>query len=610
MIAAELSVNPLRNEHSARLKNPDKSVYSGFRRVNDELGQGIHAIYGIRKSDDKTELIAIRFSKDKFTFQEAKDWIHQHDFHPIEFTAARPTAKQINGIIYNAESIPMREVIFEGKKHLVVPVTMAREQVMNGFFYPAAELRKNVEAWNNRPIPVWHPKRGETYISSNDPKTVEERTIGRIFNAWFDEANRALKAELWINIDKANRIAPRLIPMLRQGERVEVSTGLFSDHDGIAGEWNGQKFQASVKNIVPDHLAVLPGGKGACSWEDSCGIRAAEDDDNGPSRPRSGVKMDRGLKSMVRHLAHEMALKLDQMSHDDVRRSMQKALDGLNSPGWMHFVHRVFDDHVVYQAVGNNPNEPGSAMPQEKLFSRPYKMDEQGNVTLGAKVKEVRREENFVPVTSNEEDIPDGSGSAPAQNEGGNEESGDAAVNSGDGSAEHKEVQMGEKETLVNRLIACDKCPFEESDREWLMKQNEEKLQKLVPAEKPPETPPEKPEAKKEEPKQNEEKPKVLTMDEFLQTAPPEIRGNLARAVATDKARKDALVAGLLKNERCRFNKEQLEAKDIEELENMVELGRIPVDFSLAAGGPSPQANTAKVPPMPALFQGKQAAGK
>ena len=78
---------PLPSEHSARIEAPDK--YDSFRRDNDKFGPGIHAIWGILDGPPrKAELQAIRFSADKFTADEAKAWLKEHDYKPISFEAA------------------------------------------------------------------------------------------------------------------------------------------------------------------------------------------------------------------------------------------------------------------------------------------------------------------------------------------------------------------------------------------------------------------------------------------------------------------------------------------------------------------------------------------
>lgn len=75
---------PFPNEHAARLTDP--AQYNSFRRKNNDFGDGIDAIYGIKSG--KTELQAIRFSKDKFTVAEAKKWLADHNYKPMMFEPA------------------------------------------------------------------------------------------------------------------------------------------------------------------------------------------------------------------------------------------------------------------------------------------------------------------------------------------------------------------------------------------------------------------------------------------------------------------------------------------------------------------------------------------
>jgi HK97 family phage major capsid protein/HK97 family phage prohead protease len=75
---------PYPNEHAARLTDPDQ--YDSIRRVNDEFGAGIDAIYGI--NEGTSELQAIRFDADRFTPAEAREWLSDHDFDPMMFEEA------------------------------------------------------------------------------------------------------------------------------------------------------------------------------------------------------------------------------------------------------------------------------------------------------------------------------------------------------------------------------------------------------------------------------------------------------------------------------------------------------------------------------------------
>ena len=75
---------PYPNEHAARLKDPDQ--YDSLRRENDAGGPGIDFIYGIKEGT--SEIQAIRFRSSQYTPAEARQWLADHDFDPIEFEEA------------------------------------------------------------------------------------------------------------------------------------------------------------------------------------------------------------------------------------------------------------------------------------------------------------------------------------------------------------------------------------------------------------------------------------------------------------------------------------------------------------------------------------------
>ena len=81
--AVELE-RPYPNKHAARLKDPDQ--YDSLRRENDAGGSGIDFIYGIKEG--VSEVQAIRFRSSQYTPTEARAWLAEHDFDPIEFEEA------------------------------------------------------------------------------------------------------------------------------------------------------------------------------------------------------------------------------------------------------------------------------------------------------------------------------------------------------------------------------------------------------------------------------------------------------------------------------------------------------------------------------------------
>lgn len=83
---------PYPGEHAARIMNPD--VFDEFSRVNDQGGDGIDFIFGVR-SDGSTDVQSIRFDADLYTEQQALDWLSEHDFEVLKFEPALPEAEEM-----------------------------------------------------------------------------------------------------------------------------------------------------------------------------------------------------------------------------------------------------------------------------------------------------------------------------------------------------------------------------------------------------------------------------------------------------------------------------------------------------------------------------------
>ena len=75
---------PYPNEHAARIKDP--SQYEQFRRINDELAEGIDIIVGYK--DGETEIQSIRFDSSQFSEDEAREWLRENNWEVLEFEPA------------------------------------------------------------------------------------------------------------------------------------------------------------------------------------------------------------------------------------------------------------------------------------------------------------------------------------------------------------------------------------------------------------------------------------------------------------------------------------------------------------------------------------------
>ena len=92
---------PYQNEHAARLQDPDK--YDSFSRDNDAGGRGVDFIWGVLPDDGGVEIQAIRFDAQEFTVDEARAWLAEHDFEPIEFEPASGSSERSESVIHSLE---------------------------------------------------------------------------------------------------------------------------------------------------------------------------------------------------------------------------------------------------------------------------------------------------------------------------------------------------------------------------------------------------------------------------------------------------------------------------------------------------------------------------
>lgn len=175
-----------------------------------------------------------------------------------------------SGTVANSAS---KRIVHNGVEHVVVPVVMIVDGVLNGALVTHEEYGRNVQAWNDRPVTVPHPTDGAGgFISAGSPDVIARMSIGRLYNAKV-EGNK-LTAELWLDTAQAERVGwTELLAALESGALFEVSTGYFSYREDAQGEFNGKPYLHIDRDIMPDHLAILPNEIGACSVQDGCGTR-------------------------------------------------------------------------------------------------------------------------------------------------------------------------------------------------------------------------------------------------------------------------------------------------------------------------------------------------
>ena len=91
---------PYPNEIAARVKSPLSQETGVFARKS--IAPGIDIIIQRPKSGGAMETQSYRFDKNKFTPEEAKDWLKKHDIRYISFEpASEPSKKETRKEVIN-----------------------------------------------------------------------------------------------------------------------------------------------------------------------------------------------------------------------------------------------------------------------------------------------------------------------------------------------------------------------------------------------------------------------------------------------------------------------------------------------------------------------------
>jgi hypothetical protein len=170
-----------------------------------------------------------------------------------------------------------------GRDYVVAPLTLIVPGVLPGskgpLYYPPDEVAREPDSWNHVPIVVYHPIFNGSPTTARRPDVLEKQGVGYVFNAGY---RGKLRAEGWFDIERTKAVDPRVLLALEKGEPFELSTGLYTDNEPAPGGsvFNGasgpRPYTYIARNYRPDHLAVLPDRKGACSVADGCGVLVNE----------------------------------------------------------------------------------------------------------------------------------------------------------------------------------------------------------------------------------------------------------------------------------------------------------------------------------------------
>lgn len=224
----------------------------------------------------------------------------------------------------------VRNEILEGRNYLAVPMVMIKEGVLNGsdgpILYTSEELAKVPQVWNTKPVVVQHPTLNGKSLSACDPDVLEKYRVGMILNTSWD--GQRLKAEAWLEPSRLEAVDSRVLNAVQKGEMMEVSTGLFSEIESKPGVFKGRHYKGVVRNLRPDHLAILPDSIGACSIADGAGLM-------------------RNSRKEMELILNSFGINRDA-AHDKVRLLLRNAASAELGESF-DFIENVFDTTFVYK---------------------------------------------------------------------------------------------------------------------------------------------------------------------------------------------------------------------------------------------------------------------
>lgn len=538
----------------------------------------------------------------------------------------KPALKGVVLLHFHAEVGDQRTETFEGREHLVIPVVALVEGVIQAAnaeepeLALAEEFGKHVEGWNGRPVVVDHPQKRGQFVSANSPEMLEKEKTGTIFNARVTD--KKLHLEAWVDLSLAEEKEDRIsdtVDLLKEGDVIEVSTGIFVDIRPSTGRFNGEDYEGIWTNTTPDHLAILSGGKlGACSIEDGCGANrvnhlavmesggtcTCEEQIGkfGTSAPELILPKEKTMPKI-----NEGGLLESGPGGSDDHTHMFNSFvsaQGVTEPGGDDEHTHTYDmtnletegggDDAHTHSISNLRENEGRQNAIVRWLMKVFKKHEEiSDVDKRAAIQMSLQDsvpDSFIWVAAVFSDFvvyetmeglfrrayefsEDGVVTISEEFEAVRPETNFVPIKT------NEEKSIMDKEAKVKALIANESTKFTEDSREFLEGLDEDQLDLLEPVvvEATPSTP------KSEEnggsglgsPEGEGDEEEPMTAEAYIAEAPEAVRDVLKAGMALQEEKRKHLVSGITANERNKFSEAELNEMDIGTLEKLAPLAKV-----------------------------------
>lgn len=439
----------------------------------------------------------------------------------VNTTAAppKPQTAQFNVVTFNIKGPKIRTETLEGVEYTVVPMVMLTEGVHSGsqgpILYPAEEIAKTPEVWNHKPIVVYHPERNGLPISACEPEVINARKIGLIMNTRYVE-----------EMDTKTKKKMRKLH---------------------AEAWIDEKKTKKVDNRVWDAIEKKT------VMELSTGLFLDNEESEGEWNGEKYTRVARNYR------ADHLAILPDQTGACSIADgagfirnevSFQQVRDLLHAalreeyPEQYCYVEDVFTKFFVYMKNG--------VFYKQSYTATDVKASLVGEPVVVVRVVQYRLTDGTVVANI------------------------------------EKETTSMDRQKMIENLVSNSNGVWGEGDREWLNAQTDARLKQLTAnlkaeteADKPTESKPktDTTPAATPAPVGNTtlastpvHAPKTVSVNDYVANAPPEIRDMLATGLRAHAAEKAKLVSQITANAKNKFTAEQLNAKDLSELQAIAAL--------------------------------------
>ncbi len=446
--------------------------------------------------------------------------------------------------------------------YLIFPTVMMVQGVHSGSHGPVLhlteELEKSVTAWKDTPVVIGHPQIAGNYVSAKGPEQVDE-IIGTIKNPFVKD--NKLHASIWVDENKISKKSPQTLTQLMQAVPMDVSVGVFTDDDKTSGEYDGEVYAAIAKNYRPDHLALLPGDVGACSWEKGCGIRVNNSNNEGNTMDQTTLIDQIKLVSSEGFSIHLMT---NALSMSDVMSGIRRILDSKSTKQTSYYLVDAYDSTFVYEEYASGTDAISSIA---KLWKQAYGKNATGNIELVGDPIEVTRQVEYIPLSK---------------------------VNTNS-----LKIEKMEKKPCViakvEELITNAATNFGADDRDWLLGQSLEQLEKMTP--KVSTGSPEVPQINKQQALEML-KDSIKTPEDFLSIMPSEVRDQYQHGLRLHAAQRSQMIADIQTNAKDVWTNDELAALNTPMLEKVYKGLKRDVDYSINVNA-GIQPNTSEAPLLP-----------